>query len=237
MSPDLQPKLSEDLAANLASTRQRIETAALRYSRRPDTVNLLAVSKLQSVATVRAAFELGQIEFGENYLQEALPKIAALADRGLIWHYIGQIQSNKTRSIAESFSWVHTVDRLKIAHRLSEHRPSALGVLNVCIQLKLAEEEGKGGVDPTEALTLAKAVAAMPGLKLRGVMCIPPPKDTFDEQLELFREAERIFLQIRNAGIEVDTLSMGMSGDLDAAIAAGATIVRVGTAIFGERKA
>jgi pyridoxal phosphate enzyme (YggS family) len=130
---------------------------------------------------------------------------------------------------------VHTVDRLKIAQRLSEQRPARLDPLNVCIQLKLADEAGKGGVDPADALPLAKAVAVLPGLKLRGVMCIPPPKDTFDEQVELFRAAERTFRQIRGAGVELDTLSMGMSADLDAAIAAGATIVRVGTAIFGER--
>jgi pyridoxal phosphate enzyme (YggS family) len=236
MSSDLQSKSSEDVAANLAITRQKIAAAALRYSRPPGSVNLLAVSKLQSVDRIRMAFESGQKEFGENYLQEALPKIAELADRSLTWHYIGQIQSNKTRAIAESFSWVHTVDRLKIAQRLSEQRPASIGRLNICIQLKLAEEEGKGGVAPADALSLAKAVVALPGIQLRGVMCIPPPRDTFDEQLELFREAERSFSQIRSAGIEVDTLSMGMSGDLDAAIAAGATIVRVGTAIFGERR-
>lgn len=226
----------EELARNLVKTRQRIETAALRYSRSPGTVNLLAVSKLQSADRIRALSETGQKAFGENYLQEALPKIAALANLQLEWHYIGQIQSNKTRAIAESFSWVHTVDRLKIAERLNEQRPAELGRLNVCIQLKLAEETGKGGVDPSEALPLAKAISALQRLKLRGVMCIPPPKDAYVDQLELFRSAQRTYQQIQNAGIDVDTLSMGMSADLDAAIAAGATIVRIGTAIFGERK-
>ncbi len=224
------------LVDRLAATRTRIAAAALRYRRDPSSVALLAVSKQQSADVVRVAAQSGQRQFGENYLQEALPKIASLRELEVIWHFIGQIQSNKTRQIAEHFDWVHTVDRLKIAERLSEQRPAGMTALNLCIQIKLAEEQGKGGVKCSDVLPLARQIAALPRLRLRGLMCIPPPRETFDEQLQLFRAATQALRSLTAAGLEVDTLSMGMSADLEAAIAAGATIVRVGTAIFGERQ-
>jgi PLP dependent protein len=228
------------LAANLAQTRRRIVTAAERFGRRPQDIALLAVSKQHSPEAIAAVARAGQRDFGENYLQEALDKMTALASLELNWHYIGQIQSNKTRPIAESFHWVHTVDRLKIAERFSEQRPINAPPLNVCIQVKLANEPGKGGVSPLETSSLAAAVAKLPRLRLRGLMCIPPPRDTFDEQLPLFRQCAALLHSVNNVlardnAPQLDTLSMGMSADLEAAIAAGATIVRVGTGIFGER--
>jgi PLP dependent protein len=230
------PVLAAQLAKNLSETRRRIETAALRYRRDPRSISLLAVSKQQPAEAIRAAADLGQRDFGENYLQEAIPKIGALCDARLTWHFIGQVQSNKTKTIAELFQWVHTVDRLKLAERLNEQRAETLGRLNICIQVKLAEEVGKGGVGPNEAIALARDIVAMPRLHLRGIMCIPPPKETFDEQLLFFRDAQSLFHRLRADGLDLDTLSMGMSADLEAAIASDATIVRVGTAIFGERR-
>jgi|SRR5712671_3954922 len=226
---------TSSFAARLVELRERIAAAALRYRRDPETVTLLAVGKQQSAHSLRELAALGQIEFGENYPQEALPKIAALQDLRPIWHFIGQIQSNKTRAIAESFQWVHTVDRLKIAERLSEQRPSTAPVLETCIQVKLADEAGKGGIAPSELPLLAQQISQLPRLRLRGLMCLPPPRESFDEQLVFFQQAARLLQDLKQRGLLLDTLSMGMSGDLEAAIAAGATIVRVGTAIFGER--
>jgi PLP dependent protein len=221
------------LVPNLAATQLRIAAAALRFHHPAPA--LLAVSKQQSSAAIRELVAAGQRDFGENYLQDALAKIESLADLNLTWHYIGQIQSNKTRPITEHFHWVHTVDRLKIAERLSEQRSQAMPPLNICIQVKLADEPGKGGVSPENTAALARAIARLPRVRLRGLMCIPPPREKFDEQLAYFRQCAELLRSLNQQGLALDTLSMGMSGDLEAAIAAGATQVRVGTAIFGER--
>lgn len=221
------------IAAGLQACRERIAEAC-RSARRPSAdVALLAVSKTFPAEAVREAHAAGQTRFGESYLQEALPKLALLADLPLEWHFIGPIQSNKTRPIAEHFDWVHGVDRLKIAQRLSEARAPDRLPLNICIQVNVSGEDSKHGVAPTEALALAHAVAGLPGLRLRGFMAIP--RETADpaEQRAQFGRLRGLFE--RAAGLGLDTLSMGMSGDLEAAIMEGATIVRVGTAIFGKR--
>ena len=215
--------------------RARIAAAARRYGRDPKTIRLLAVSKQQPVSALRELVTHGQLQIGESYLQEALPKIATLTDLRIEWHYIGQIQSNKTRPIAEQFQWVHTVDRLKIAERLNEQRLAVSLPLNVCIQVKLGNESGKGGATPAEIPALAHSVRQLPRLRLRGLMCLPPPRETFDEQIVYFRECAALLQSLNQTGQSLDTLSMGMSEDLEAAIAAGATIVRVGTALFGAR--
>jgi pyridoxal phosphate enzyme (YggS family) len=200
-------------------------------------VQLLAVSKTFGPEAVREAHAAGQRAFGENYVQEALSKIEALADlrRELEWHCIGPLQSNKTRPVAEHFDWVHSVDRLKIAQRLSEQRPAGLPPLQVCLQVNVDGGANKSGVPPGEALALAGAVAELPRLRLRGIMAIPEPAPDFVAQRALFMRAAAVFDQIRSTGIAIDTLSLGMSADLEAAIAAGSTMVRVGTAIFGGR--
>lgn len=178
----------------------------------------------------------GQRDFGESYLQEALPKLDALSDLPLTWHFIGQIQGNKTAQIAARFDWVHTVDRERIARRLNEQRPHYAPPLNVCIQVQLVEEAGKGGVAPGSVLALARSIGEMPRLRLRGLMCIPPLSEQFDEQLATFSRLRALAQEVQAAaGLSLDTLSMGMSDDLEAAIAAGATIVRIGTALFGPR--
>ena len=220
----------------LAETRNRIASAAMRYGREADSVRLIAVSKTQPAAAIRALAALGQRDFGENYLQEALPKLAALADLPLTWHFIGQLQANKTRAVAEHFHWVHTLDRERIAVRLSEQRSVHAPPLNVCIQVSLAEEPGKGGISKTDLAVLARKVVELPRLRLRGLMCIPPPRAGFEAQRQLFAELADCARELREQGMPLDTLSMGMSGDLEAAVAAGATCVRIGTAIFGERK-
>jgi pyridoxal phosphate enzyme (YggS family) len=179
---------------------------------------------------------LGQADFAENYVQEALPKLAELGDLSLTWHYIGQLQANKTRVVAEHFQWVHTLDRERIAVRLSEQRSPHAAPLNICIQVSLEAEPGKGGISKTEVAALAQKVLGLPRLKLRGLMCIPPPRESFEAQRELFAELADCARELRERGMPLDTLSMGMSGDLEAAIAAGATCVRIGTAIFGERR-
>jgi pyridoxal phosphate enzyme (YggS family) len=234
------PQFSADAAAanlrkTLAETRTRIASAALRCGRDPASVGLLAITKGQPAQVVRAAAELGQLDFGENYLQEAMPKLGALADLPLTWHYTGQIQSNKTRPIAERFAWVHTVDRERIAVRLSEQRPHHAPALNICVQVRLADEPGKAGVAPNDVPDLMQRVSVLPRLKLRGLMCLPPPMKTFEEQHACFRQLADCLAQLNTQGYALDTLSMGMSSDLEAAIAAGATWVRIGTAIFGER--
>jgi hypothetical protein len=224
------------LADNLQHVRLRIAEAARRHGRDPAAIRLLAVSKTQPAAQVREAFAAGQSEFGENYVQEALKKMAALADLPLTWHFIGPIQSNKTRAIAEHFAWVHSIDRIRIAERLSRQRPAGLAPLDACIEVNISQEPGKRGVAPEAVLPLARAVAGMPGLRLRGLMAIPAPVTDFDAQRAAFGQMRRLFESLRAAGLALDTLSMGMSADLEAAIAEGATLVRVGTAIFGERK-
>jgi len=209
--------------------------AAARAGRSAHSVTLLGVTKGQPAAVVRAGADLGLDDFGESYLQEALEKLDALQDRALTWHFVGRIQANKTRPIAERFSWVHAVDRLRIAARLSEQRPHYAPPLNLCLQVRLAEEASKGGVAVDELPDLARAVARLPRLKLRGLMCIPPEETDAARQHAWFRELRRLYETLNAGGAGLDTLSMGMSGDFEAAIEEGATIVRVGTALFGPR--
>jgi pyridoxal phosphate enzyme (YggS family) len=203
--------------------------------RDPSSVKLLAVSKTKPVGMVLEAAAAGQRDFGENFVQEGVEKIAATAGRGLVWHFIGHLQSNKTRLVAEHFDWVHTVDRLKTARRLSEQRPEARAELNVCIQVNIDGEPGKSGADEAELPGLVRAVAALPRLRLRGLMCLPAIRDGFEAQREPFARMRRLAEDLSAAGIALDTLSMGMSDDFRAAIFEGSTIVRIGTAIFGER--
>ena len=202
-----------------------------------EDVTLLAVSKTFGPGAVREAHAAGQMAFGENYVQEALEKMADLADLPLQWHCIGPLQSNKTRPVAEHFDWVHTVDRLKIAERLAAQRPAGRAPLNVCIQVNVDGGPTKAGVAPAEALALARAVAALPGLRLRGIMTIPEPAADFIAARALHAGARAVFDQLNAAGLALDTLSMGMSADLEAAVAEGSTLVRVGSAIFGGRPA
>jgi hypothetical protein len=222
--------------AALQSVRARIRQAAERAGRDPGSVRLLAVSKQQPAALVRAAAAAGQAEFGENYVQEGIDKVTALADvPGLSWHFIGQLQGNKTREVAERFDWVHTVDRERIASRLSAQRPHHAAPLQVLLQVALSDEPGKGGVAPTQLPALAAAVSALPRLRLRGLMCIPAPAADSEAQRRPFRQLRELLESLNAAGYQLDTLSMGMSDDLEAAVLEGATIVRVGTAIFGRR--
>jgi hypothetical protein len=222
--------------AALDSVRVRIALAAALAGRDPASIRLLAVSKQQPATMVRAAALAGQREFGENYAQEGADKVDALADvPDLVWHFIGQVQGNKTREIAGRFAWVHTVDRERVAARLSAQRPPGAPPLQVLLQVRLADEAGKGGVIPAETPALAAAVAALPGLQLRGLMCIPPPAADLEAQRMPFRQLRQLLESLNSAGYRLDTLSMGMSDDLEAAVLEGATIVRVGTAIFGRR--
>lgn len=222
---------------NLQQVRARIVSACTAAGRDPASVRLLAVSKTFAAEAVREAHAAGQSAFGENYVQEGVAKIVALDDLRdkLEWHCIGPLQSNKTRTVAEHFDWVHSVDRLKIAERLSEQRPAHLAPLQVCLQVNVDGGANKSGVSAEEALPLAQAVASLPRLRLRGLMAIPEPAADFEAQRALFLRAAAVFDEIRQAGIALDTLSLGMSADLEAAIAAGSTMVRVGTAIFGGR--
>ncbi len=224
------------LAQRLKAVQTQITDAAKACQRNPADVLLLAVSKTQTVEAVKAIAEAGQIRFGENYLQDALPKIQSLSKAGfdLEWHYIGPIQSNKTRVIAEHFQWVHSVDRLKIAQRLSEQRPAHLPPLKICIQVNLGNEAQKAGVRAEELNTLATAINTLPRLELHGLMAIPPATSNTQQQHAAFATLRQLFEKLPVTGT-LDTLSMGMSNDLDAAIAEGATMVRVGTAIFGSR--
>ncbi|MCQ4299043.1 YggS family pyridoxal phosphate-dependent enzyme [Pseudomonas songnenensis] len=217
---------------NIAKVAARIREAAQAVDRDPATVGLLAVSKTQPAAAIREAAAAGIRDFGENYLQEALDKQAELSDLPLAWHFIGPIQSNKTKSIAEHFDWVHSVDRLKIAQRLSDQRPAALPPLNICLQVNVSGEASKSGCAPEELPQLAQAVAAMPHLRLRGLMCIPAPSEDPAEQRAAFARLRALRDELP---LTLDTLSMGMSQDLEAAIAEGATWVRIGTALFGAR--
>lgn len=223
------------IADNLQAVQARIRDAAVLAGRLPESVRLLAVSKTWPLASVINAADAGQKAFGENYVQEGVDKVTATRDRPLEWHFIGPLQSNKSRLVAEHFDWVHSVDRLKVAERLSAQRPAHLPPLQVCIQVNVSGEASKSGCAPDEALALCQAVATLPGLSLRGLMAIPEPTDDPAAQRTPFRQVREIFEHIRAAGFPLDTLSMGMSHDLEAAIAEGATIVRIGTAIFGER--
>ncbi|KGM39959.1 hypothetical protein JY96_07695 [Aquabacterium sp. NJ1] len=225
------------IASNLQLVTARINQACSRVGRRPDSVTLLAVSKTFPAETVREAFHAGQRKFGENYVQEALDKIAALADlRDQIeWHMIGPLQSNKTRVVAEAFDWVHTIDRLKIAQRLNEQRPAHLPPLQVCIQVNTSGEASKSGVAPDEALALAQAVSALPRLRLRGVMALPAPTTDPALQKAQLHAVRVVFDDLKIKGLPLDTLSMGMSADLEAAVEEGSSMLRVGTALFGNR--
>lgn len=225
-----------------SAVRERIEAACRACGRDPAGIRLLAVSKTFDAASVHALAALGQQAFGENYLQEALAKQAALralrpqeSDAPLEWHFIGPIQSNKTRAIAEAFDWVHGIERARIAERIAAQRPAHCAPLNVCIQVNVSGEASKSGCAPDEVLTLARTIQALPALRLRGLMAIPAPTTDPATQHAAFAAVRRIGEQLRAAGMPIDTLSMGMSGDLEAAIAEGATLVRVGSALFGER--
>lgn len=225
------------IPSHLAQVRQRIGTACEAAARPVDSVTLLAVSKLQPAEAVRTAWQAGQRAFGENYVQEGLAKIEALADLqaahgGIEWHLIGPLQSNKTRVVAEAFDWVHSVDRLEVAERLSRQRPAERGPLNVCLQVNISGEDSKHGVDPADVPALAAAVAALPNLRLRGLMSIPAPADGPAAQRAPHRALRELLESLPQP---LDTLSMGMSADLEAAVLEGATLVRIGTAIFGER--
>lgn len=220
--------------ANFQAVQQRLADAARRYHRPAGAVRLLAVSKMQPAEAIRAVAELGQRDFGENYLQEALEKMSALGDPALHWQFIGHIQSNKTAAIASHFDWVHTVDRLKIAQRLNDQRPVGLAPLNVCIQVNISGERTKSGTTPTELGDLLPAVAALPQLCLRGLMALPAPETDPARQRAAFRQLASLLAQYRDR-YRLDTLSMGTSADYEAAIAEGATLVRIGTAIFGPR--
>lgn len=220
------------IESNIAKVATRIREAAQAAAREPDEVRLLAVSKTQPAEAIRQANAAGLGDFGENYLQEALAKQAELADLHLTWHFIGPIQSNKTKSIAEHFDWVHSVDRLKIAQRLSDQRPEHLAPLNICLQVNVSGEASKAGCEPQDVRNLANEIAALPRLRLRGLMTIPEPTEDPAEQRAAFARLR----QLQEAlDLDLDTLSMGMSQDLEAAIAEGATWVRIGTAVFGAR--
>ncbi|MBY4596268.1 YggS family pyridoxal phosphate-dependent enzyme [Ottowia caeni] len=223
------------IADKLQQVHERIAQASARAGRNVADIALLAVSKTCSPDAVRQAHAAGQCAFGENYVQEGVEKIAALRDLALQWHCIGPIQSNKTRLVAENFDWVHTIDRLKIAERLSAQRPPDKAPLNVCIQVNVDGGTAKSGVAPADALALAREVAQLPRVRLRGVMSIPEPASDFESALSVHQKVRGVFDEIRHAGLPLDTLSIGMSADLEAAIAAGSTMVRVGTAIFGAR--
>jgi PLP dependent protein len=223
------------IADNLQAVQARIRDAAALAGRSPESIRLLAVSKTWPLSSVLEAADAGQRAFGENYVQEGIDKVTATAGQALEWHFIGPLQSNKSRAVAEHFDWVHSIDRLKIAERISAQRPANLPPLQVCVQVNVSGEASKSGCAPAETLALCQAVAALPGLKLRGLMAIPEPTDDPAAQHAPFRQVREIFEHIRAAGLPLDTLSMGMSHDLEAAVAEGATIVRIGTAIFGER--
>jgi hypothetical protein len=224
---------SQNLPERIRAVRIRMATAATSAGRSVDSVTLLAVSKGQPAEPIRAAAAAGLTDIGESYLAEALGKIDALGDLPLTWHFIGRLQSNKTREVAERFAWVHGLDRLKIAERLAAQRPYHAPALNVCIQVNLADEESKGGVPAEQVPELASAVAALPRLALRGLMCIPPEETDPERQRQWFARLRALRDSLDGW---LDTLSMGMSGDFEAAIQEGATIVRVGTAIFGPRR-
>lgn len=231
----------QNLVRNLASIRARIASAAARAGRNADSITLVGASKSQPWTAIETAARAGLTDFGESYVQEALGKVAELAEPAvsglppLTWHFIGRLQANKTRLIAEHFSWVHALDRPKIAERLSAQRPFHAPALNVCIEVNLAAEAGKGGVNPADVESLASAIAALPRLKLRGLMCLPPEETGEDAQRRWFAELRGVFERLNALGAGLDTLSMGMTGDLEAAILEGATLVRVGTGIFGPR--
>ena len=230
---------ASEIENRLSDVRQRIRSAEARYRRPPDSVTLIAVSKAQPASAILTAIAARQRAFGESYLQEAVAKIDTLAQHtatpDIQWHFIGPIQSNKTRPIAERFHWVHSIDRYRIAQRLNDQRPAALPPLNVCVQVNISGETGKSGVPAGETGPLAQAVAQLPRLRLRGLMCVPAATDDPGQQRGAFRQTRHLQERLIAEGLPLDTLSMGMSNDLEAAIAEGATLVRAGTAVFGPR--
>lgn len=227
------------VAASLAAVRERIAAAERRFDRPPGSVALVAVAKTRPASLILEAWEAGQRQFAENFVQEAVGKLDALSGLagpgGIEWHFVGALQANKSRTVAERFDWVHTVDRVRIARRLSDQRPAWLAPLNVCLQVNVSGEASKSGVNPSEAADLASAVAALPRLRLRGLMAIPRPSAGLDEQRAALRPLVETRERLRADGHPLDTLSMGMTDDLEAAVAEGATMVRVGTAVFGPR--
>jgi len=223
------------IAQNLVKLRSRVLQASQASQHKADTIQIVGVSKMHSVEEIREAYAAGITRFGESYLQEALPKIAALRRLPLEWHFIGPVQSNKTRAIAEHFDWVHSVDRLKIATRLNEQRPRGLKKLNICIQVNISEESTKSGILLSAIEEFAKQLSQFPRLKLRGLMAIPQRSRDEHEQRAVFAQMRELFTSMREHGYKLDTLSMGMSDDLETAIMEGATMVRVGTALFGLR--
>ena len=227
--------MTADVAARFHAVLARIRAAEQRFGRAPGSVRLLAVSKTQPAAAIAAVAALGQTRFGENYLREASDKMSGLAALDLEWHFIGPVQANKTRPIAERFAWVHSVDRLKIAERLSAQRPGSLPPLNVCLEVNIDRQASKRGLDESEVRSVARAVAALPRLRLRGLMAIPAPASEFVAQREPLARLRRLQERLIADGLMLDTLSMGMSDDLEAAIAEGSTLARIGTAIFGPR--
>ena len=224
------------ISANLQAVLARIGEAARRCGRQPEEISLLAVSKTWPGSYVQEAARAGQKAFGENYVQEGVDKVHETALSDLDWHFIGPLQSNKTRPVAEAFQWVHSVDRFKIAERLSQQRPAHLPPLQICLQVNISNEDSKSGVPEEDVASLAQQIARLPHLKLRGLMTIPAPASEFAQQRAPFRRLRELYEQLNRSGFALDTLSMGMSNDIEAAIAEGSTLVRVGTAIFGERK-
>jgi len=227
---------SGNIANNLAQIQHNISECCEKYHRDPKTLQLLAVSKTQSADNIRVAFNAGQRCFGENYLQEALQKINTLHDLKIEWHFIGAIQSNKTRELAENFSWVHSVDRLKIAQRLSQQRSPQLPPLNICLQVNISNENSKSGFKVNEVAAAVNEISSLPNINLRGLMAIPAKANSFAKQREAFAKMQNLLDNLQLTQPQLDTLSMGMSDDMEAAIAEGSTIVRIGTAIFGARK-
>lgn len=224
-----------NFSERLDRVNDRIQTAIEKFHRDPSQIKLLAVSKTKPPEAILAAYEAGQRLFGENYLQEALEKMEKLPFTDIEWHFIGRVQSNKTKAIAEHFAWVHGIDKVKHARRLSEQRPNSLSPLNICIQVNLSGEESKGGFKPEDTEAAAREIATLPGIALRGLMTLPAPIDDFEEQRTPFRRLRELMESLQKGGLKLDTLSMGMSHDLEAAIAEGSTIVRIGTALFGAR--
>jgi len=225
----------KNISVALAQIRQKISDAEQRFNRKPGSVQLLAVSKTKPVADIQAAISAEQVCFAENYLQEAVEKIILLNNAKLVWHFIGSIQSNKTREIAQHFQWVHTIDRIKVARRLSEQRPDHLPPLNVCLQINISGETSKSGISPFELKQLVDDCSSLPNIKIRGLMAMPAQVSDFEKQRAPFRELRLLLIELQAKHPEMDTLSMGTTNDLEAAIAEGATMVRVGTAIFGAR--
>jgi pyridoxal phosphate enzyme (YggS family) len=220
---------------NLRKIRDLLHSAAIEANRDPAEVRLLAVSKKQSLEKIREAYAAGQRDFGENFVQEGVEKIEAMAKDDLTWHFIGHLQSNKTRVVAEYFDWVHTIDKFKTARRLSDQRPDDLPPLNLCLQVNVDDEESKSGVTPEALPELAAACRDLPNIRLRGLMCLPAIRENLDEQRIPFAVLRKLAEKLRTGGVDTDTLSMGMTADFRAAILEGATIVRIGTALFGER--